>query len=490
MSSFASTESGTKIHVKERFRPGLLLKFYQKLRGMMVEEVLIRERCQYARTSILLAEEEIARGLHLPRGAVGMVPIAGPEISGLAWHVPHSKHSAATLVSNGVSIVELPMDHGPQSFTAVVEGARLLKDVSQSNFVQDGAYQEVLDAIEAARDASLAAIATLAGGQLVPPATKVWALSTVKKALYEIRSLKTFRSKNPASFARIAAGLPLWKTATQDLRPVTFQELHKQVKRVGVLPTSFKEYEGRNYKDGLLVVLLESRYDREFFQRLFRNEVKNIHQSMERAAQCRRNREQWLARKAEPRLGQGLFLARYPICTDSMIGEIGVRYRGGEPSVIKLIASGHLLCELESSWALPHLKVVVEADFTPTKSFDNVRKNKLLANCLLEIVRALDPLMRAVRAQLPVRWGIIEEKIFKSHLERAIDLEFPVRVLTTFGFTERSAKRYVKGFDGLKGFWLPRLGVGLPHFLAGVGTDGNEARGKLHPLTSVPLFPT
>ena len=116
MSSFASTESGTKIHVKERFRPGLLLKFYQKLRGMMVEEVLIRERCQYARTSILLAEEEIARGLHLPRGAVGMVPIAGPEISGLAWHVPHSKHSAATLVSNGVSIVELPMDHGPPVF--------------------------------------------------------------------------------------------------------------------------------------------------------------------------------------------------------------------------------------------------------------------------------------------------------------------------------------------------------------------------------------
>ena len=103
---------------------------------------------------------------------------------------------------------------------------------------------------------------------------------------------------------------------------------------------------------------------------------------------------------------------------------------------------------------------MVEADFTPTKSFDNVRKNKLLANCLLEIVRALDPLMRAVRAQLPVRWGIIEEKIFKSHLERAIDLEFPVRVLTTFGFTERSAKRYVKGFDGPKGFWLPRLGVG------------------------------
>jgi hypothetical protein len=53
----------TFVHVKERFRPGLLVRFLRDVGGSIPEEQLLRARCQHASTAITLDGVRISEGL-------------------------------------------------------------------------------------------------------------------------------------------------------------------------------------------------------------------------------------------------------------------------------------------------------------------------------------------------------------------------------------------------------------------------------------------
>ena len=57
--------AGTQIHVKQRFRPGLLVRFVKHLRGTLAEAAWLRERGCYAGLTLTVNGEQVSDGLTL-----------------------------------------------------------------------------------------------------------------------------------------------------------------------------------------------------------------------------------------------------------------------------------------------------------------------------------------------------------------------------------------------------------------------------------------
>jgi hypothetical protein len=63
--------TGTEIRVKSRFRPGLVVRFVQQLRGALAEMTWLRERCRFSTVPIVMNGEPIAAGLRIATRRTG-----------------------------------------------------------------------------------------------------------------------------------------------------------------------------------------------------------------------------------------------------------------------------------------------------------------------------------------------------------------------------------------------------------------------------------
>ncbi|MCA9700848.1 MAG: hypothetical protein KC431_25190, partial [Myxococcales bacterium] len=153
----------TRIHVKERFRPGLLVRFLADLGGTIAEEQLLRERCRHASLPITLDGERVSRGL--PKHLVAGVAFSNDTLRGVAGYEPdidRAKPSAVVLLSNGVEISTHDLTGSEPGLWFWVDASNFRKDVSQNDVVRnDPAYEAMLPAIGGARDAVLGSLARM-----------------------------------------------------------------------------------------------------------------------------------------------------------------------------------------------------------------------------------------------------------------------------------------------------------------------------------------
>ena len=381
---------GTRLHLRERFTPGQAIEFLQDLRGTLAEEALLRARCRYASIDIVLEGQALAAGPRV-EGALVTVPLEGDALTGVAGVLPADLPPRVVWVTHGVIVTEGEIRGAPPGVRVVAVAPGLSKDVSQAAFVQDERYEAAMSAVHASVRALTVALAgELASGSLgdLHPWARAWLLDQLVAL-----SRRSLRARRPAERTRALREAELLPTVG-DEGHVSLARLEAIVQAGGVAawttlpdPLPLAEHEI------VLALSAPSERVRGLLTRTF-GEAKavNVDGEIEAVRARERKRLAWRARRAEPTLPPGRFLARRCATGAGWSGEIGLRAAPGERCSFAFVRDGCLLGTEVRELSVQGLHVAVEAHFAPTRDFDGVCPDAVLAEVLAGVAAELPAL--------------------------------------------------------------------------------------------------
>lgn len=439
----------TRIHVRERFRPGLLVRFLRDRQGTIAEEQALRQRCATASTRILLDGKPISFGL--PPGLHASVPFEAEDLRGVAGIELDSLDSKVVLLSNGVEVARHELAESVPGLWFWVDGSCLRKDVSQNDIVRgDPSYAAMLKAIAAARDQVLGKLAKawLAGEygeDSKPTANEVFRLLS-----------RCFMKWADANWLRVDAGplgalaeLPLWFTT--DRRWFDSRSLATSRDPERGLMFSTQDHEQVVPEGWGPVIFADPRVcPVEAIKRVY-PDAHDVTEELARKVPAEQARRRWRGRPHEPRLPRGEWPVRLPLDAGDIRGELSLRPH--RRSDLRVIVDGCLLTDLELDTPIPGLAIVLEGPFTPLSDYSRPRLDSDYARGLL-----------AVLAQVPVllaHWAFVQGEAARPLVRQSMlelsDAALPVRWLQTFGFSRNAAEAQVVRFGPAS--LLPPLGL-------------------------------
>jgi hypothetical protein len=496
----AAAPSGTRIHVKERFRPGLLVSFVRNLRGTLAEEVLLREYCGYADVEIVLEGQRLSRGLDgdpLPPGALRK-RFEGDGIAGVATLTPGSANVAQLrLVANGVLAATHDAAQLPPGFVCVASGKALQKDVSQGDVVRDDAYAAVVSAGLRGCHVVLEELARRYDRDAPDAEWQRWLLRTAVRQ-HTTALARAFQDAAPLhGLAAALADVPLWTAL--DGSPACLNGIAAALRDADRCP--YAEAVDAGYVPGLPFALRRlDPDDRELLVAVLGKPLVAIDQQIEAALAREERRRRWLERKTSAFLPEAAYRARTllepprPAVTSGegarIQGEVALAGLWPPHSVVRLVAQGALLCERQLVLPVPALEVKLVADFAPTDGYDDARRDETLARAALMLVASLERLFRGAAAELTERGRLPaepERRAMLQYLAAACRPTFPAAMLQAFGFTTAEAMELAGRLGDPEALRPPRLGVGHHPLLDAAPSDGAAPAG-VHPLARVALF--
>jgi hypothetical protein len=379
----------TTVHVRDRFRPGLLLEFFRNLRGDIAEERILREHCRFASIPVLVDGRAISSTLVLRSACLVRVPIDSVGIRGEAGFVDDGELEArADLLGAGVLVRPQVLKGFPSGFRAVIDAPRVRTDLSHSDLVRDEAYAEVLDVLEAAADRALAELAAHVADD--ERAVAPWVLAMFRAALARRGPIDRIDLDGATAAARLAA-VRLWPTS-EGLRSTA--ELHEAGRDVELVTGGLE----RGVPPGWEHAVLASDVDlRRQLRAVFGPRAIDRSSALDTAIERLSRRDAFLGRAFPNTLRAGDWRARWWIRTDAFTGEVGLRRAARDEPAIRLVLGGRLLesRRLELRVLPVHgLVAVVEGPFRPHPNWDRAERDEVLADGLLEIVRSVHGLAR------------------------------------------------------------------------------------------------
>lgn len=455
---------GTRVHVKQRFRPGLALRFINNLKGTIAEEAILRERVRYAELPIILDGGRISSGLRLGSVA-GRIDIDEDGVHGCCGFLVEPDPPLATLevLNAGVWLASHPLPDFPDGFVAMVDSPALRKDVSQTDVVRDEAYGEVLERLNVALERSLLSIA-----QVFRDDPREWGQLSV-----------ALRSQMPTWIAqRVTA--PWRLEPVGDVLPLYFELPVWQRLDGEWVSTAFLR--GRGFVDFISrprgdregfgdAIQAESEVQRAALRDIFDKSVRDRTSAYESAAQRAQQRASLFSRDWSTTLGDGLYLAREPVTGVGIEGEVGIRRTDREESVVQIVYQGKLLETIvlkPSALHIPGFVAVVQAAFEPTADWTRSRRDEPFARALHAVatatVRALESVGRTIQVSAEPNLAPSLRVMAKIVCQRNFARSFYLAV----GFSKQRSAR-----------WVNKFGEAGPK-------DPFKER---HPLMEVPLFP-
>ena len=217
---------GTRIHVRSPWSADVVARVAQNARGRLPEEALLRERCRYAPVEIDLEGEIISGSTVLPHVAAG-VPFEADGVRGECGFDPSlGERSEVRFLMDGIWVSTHALGGLPDGFLAVVEGAGLRLDLSESTFIHDAAFEQVTQAVETARMASILALADLVKeaprhAELDVP----WARRLLRQALRPSVDRRAFMGAFRDKLAVALATVELWPALDEGGRKVVWRSL-------------------------------------------------------------------------------------------------------------------------------------------------------------------------------------------------------------------------------------------------------------------------
>ncbi len=472
---------GTWIHVKQRFRPGLLVQFLRNLRGTIVEELALRERCRFADVEVVLDGETISHGFALP-GLAAETAIALDGVKGTGGLMPPDGDedpppASVDILCNGVMITRRTLDQLPARFRAVVDGSHLKKDVSQFEVVQDEAYDQVIDAVTRCCEA---AIVTLLTRHAEAAAAPVWEHELARDCLERWGpkwtkadgELKAQLDREPLLVA--AAAIPLWSTTTG--ARLTTRAL---ITSAGDIEYARKRFEGFVPDDMAPVLHLPEGAASDaaltLLASLFGDRVKDVTRKLERAYKHEKNRLAWRSRPHPPHLGDGAYVATAPIVDKGVGGVVGLRALGSQGCEIRMVKDGCLLYEVAPRFGVPGLVAVIVADFQPNSAYDGAHRNKVMARSLHAFLRAVERMMTSLAQGVLDRERALDDLntptrgLLRNFIVHVVNGGYASDLFIEFGFSKSVTLRQLNSMD--RSF--------VPDW---------QLRGDAHPLAQLPLF--
>ncbi|MBI5490511.1 MAG: hypothetical protein HY905_24465 [Deltaproteobacteria bacterium] len=502
----ARVPAGTVIRVKDRFRPGLAVRFFRNLHDRLAEETCLRAACRYARCDVRLEGRPLAVGREQDLAEAGGLhaEFAAADLRGFVLLRPRAPDRARVrLVSNGVLIAEHEEIELPPGFVCVVEGPRLRKDVSQQDIVRDDAHQDAVNAASRACDEVLALLCDRWGDGW-DEATTTWARDLLRSAAERCAGAFREHVQKGAPLAVFSAKLlaaPLFATAHGEFIPLA--RVVEEARRYGECEYTREPCPTR-FEDGRAVLLLPDHNLDPFLARVLcvkLNDATRWLHHLERQATLR---AAFLQRRASPVLPDRKLRFRRPFSrterpagNDTVVrkveGEVGVDLQPGRSATLRLISSGCLLGERTGDASLGGLAIVVEGAFAPNRDFDDALNDEPLAHALFAAADQLEPLFRGLAADLlntAVPWTTPPPGSLKGWLHAALVPGLGFHLLRMFRFEPADAQRFCEQAEGRAERFLPTLGVGrLREPPPPAGGPTRPASPGVHPVALLPLFP-
>ncbi|MEM7355508.1 MAG: hypothetical protein AAF657_32140, partial [Acidobacteriota bacterium] len=374
-----------------------------KLRGHITEMLYLKERCCWAPLAIHLNGERISGGQPLA-DAAGRIELKTPGTSLVAGFTHEHWPARLLILDQGVWFATHKLDHLPFRFTACVESGRLLKDASQRDVVRNRAYDEVQAAVSEAFYRALAKFAHEGCAAeedfrwlLLHPAT----LPLIRRAIAAIQASGV---ETPESQA--VAAVPLWPAARQpslDLSLLDLLHLRVSHGRVGWTKKAYTELERQDQPP---LAVISSPEERSYLAELFGDGFYAADSELQHELVRRRNVERWRRRRMTPEIpvSAGSLISR-PLATAEVQGQVGIfldpfRHSAGQGRFpVWWIKDGGLLHKAAITPVVRGFTAALEADFEPADDYARVEVDRLFVRVVLELARALGPLMNQLAAE-------------------------------------------------------------------------------------------
>jgi hypothetical protein len=475
-------EPGTRVHVRDRFRPGLLVEFFRSVGGNVAEQQLLRKHCRWSPATIELdgrvisgplefdgeywfAEPVVDNERTIGRAAIHLVPTPGSGQLGPA-HVE--------LLCNGVWVERVELERMITGFAAIIDDDQLRRDVSQNQILRDAAFERVLAALRQSEAKLVARLADrwVAETDREHSTIPVWTESTLREWLSLQSSVLSSRMAQDPRFAAVAK-VPLWR-AIGGARLTTADLLDHDPIYYSHLPFEFAPSEVP------FVVELFDDEERRLFDGLFGRRGVDHAPALRREQDRDRQRKLFLTRNHPTQLAEGYYLRREPVKgwlgpDRPITGELGLRSLGHRDSWVRLIREGCLLQEVRLAHPIPGLCAVIEAEFTPNDDWDAARPDERLAEVAFELLRALERMLRALAESGVVEHDTFElQELLRAYVRAICDRRFVTEFLEQFGFEEAEVRTLLRK--------LQPAGI-APEWKLDPAADE-----PLHPIARVPLY--
>lgn len=434
----------TSIHVRDRFRPGLVMQFFRNLSGTIAEEKLLREYCRYAQTPIELDGSMISGGMRVDDPALGRVDFEEKGMHGVAGFVVGAvddegaailSEASVGLLNAGVWVAAHRLPKLDLGFRAMFDATALRRDVSGLDVVRDEAYEEMLDAVGRAAERSLLAVAQ--GFEQTPPAHVDFARSVLRQAIAKRGILPTKGSqlRQTLNAQRVWPTLGgAWVSATSFI--------DDEVEYVGQWDP--REEVPKSWHD-----VLDARDPtiRRALQKACGNASKDRSERLRRFVDREAKRRRFLSRTHDCALPEGLYHQRAMFERGGFRGEVGLRGVGGQVSSVAILKDGCLLETIQldrKEFPVSGLVAVVEGPFDASVDWDRTHRTFRLADALLCVLEVADGLFEKdaedMVGMLLERW---HRQRFLGYLQQRIGRNARRAMLKAAGFKTGPAKKHI-----------------------------------------------
>ncbi len=421
----------TSIHVKERFRPGLMVRFLRDVGGSIPEEEQLRDRCRHASIPITLDRIRISRGL--PSDLVGAATFELEHIRGVAGIDRLRRDSSGVvLLSNGVHINVHELGESIDGLWYWVDSSRFRKDVSQGDIVRsDPAYEAMLRALAVGRDGVLSNLAAgwhsgAFNDDSEPNVNEVFDL--LRNCFVRWADPNWLRA-DAGPLGQIAR-LPLWRTV--DRRWMSPIALAEQVDPVRGFMYTERDFEGVAPPDwGPVIHVLDGEAEIAAIRRVY-PQAESVTSRLEREVPWELARRKWRARPHALELPQAAL--RHPLSFEQGEYRGRVALRPGQLSDVRIIVDGCLLTELELDLGGLGLSAVITGPLTPAADHLRPHADRNYATLLLLLLTQVPKLLELWAADQAF------EDLVRRGLLAITAPDFAARWLFALGFTELGAK--------------------------------------------------
>ncbi|HVI01222.1 MAG TPA: hypothetical protein VM869_21040, partial [Enhygromyxa sp.] len=481
-------EPGTSIHVKDRFRPGLLVEFFRSIRGNLIETQLLREHCRWSRTPVSVNGDLVSGSFEFERSHWTAIDVFDPPkdgerigraVLGLEAGRPEQlAEPSAVLLSNGVFMERVAVLGGVPGFAAIVDSPRFGKDVSQTKLLRDAGYDAVMQAIQAAQDQTIARLAERCTAGTAPS----WAHAVLLEWLRQSRLGGLRKALREHETFAVVADVPLWPVI--GAANVSTRALIESDEPVRFATETFG-FAPLDVPYVLDLSVDDQRTRAGVLEQLFGSRLHDFTANLRREHERQRKRLEFMARKQLPELGDGHYTIRGAITGEhrerdrsaAIHGELGVRVLGQLDSWVRLLHEGCVLQEVRLEHPLPGFCAVVQAELTPNADYEQAQPDERLISALVATLVGLNQALTELAASKVVTAQHTElRELLRTFVSAVVRADHAIEFLLQFGFTRSHAKRE-----------LDRLPAAT---LSAIQPDWQLDRpaGERHPIAEVPLF--
>lgn len=419
---FPSAEiiKGTKIHVKEKLTLRVAKKFLRRFGAFKMphEGELIMERCRYGAVPVyvnqILVNNEQDRRLE---DAVCQISFKNDKISGIMG-LPSfsSKISHITFLKWGVLINSRRLRLSNLPISTVVESNMLIKNVSQSDIVENEQFRETISLLKQEQvqlHIHLAELLTERKAVLDNSSKKVTVSNVLNitesdKKIMNDNSIQTHMldslmqiiemefnvnkyTRKPTKLLRKLAQPKIFMTTLGEW--INLDELCKQLDKIGFLPYSQKMFKDP-HPDNLTVVYVGEQQQLNLLDKIFANQKRNVEQDFYRIHLRSVNKKKWEENKGQP-IGFSFGVSCSTDIKDGHItGKAGIVLRSPDKfSRIGFYKENSLIAEKNIELDGLFIDALINNDLiTPGFTWDEVEYDQEYIKSLEVLLKGLPPL--------------------------------------------------------------------------------------------------